>query len=321
MDSPLVSVIVPAYNAEKYIVETLDSIVAQKYSNWECIVVDDGSTDNTLRLVKEYGDDRFVSLTQPNSGGPARPRNVGIEAARGEYVFIFDSDDIMLPGKIQKTLAALQKYPKAGLFFSNFQEIDEDGSVIKSDFLKGEFDYFHEKVKFKNEPVFIDDALLFDCLVRNNFIGTSSVCIRHELLDQGFRFDEELKNSDDRLMWFNLSKHHGAVFYPKPLHQYRKRGSSISGKGFLGRAESKIKALKKALLLCESKRQGRIIIRQIASDYSSYAYALRKQGDFKESLKAGLESYITQPNTAALIHCLKALLAMMGLKEKRAIGD
>ena len=318
--APKASIIIPAYNAEKYIVATLESIVDQSFTDWECIVIDDGSLDATATIVDCFPDSRVKLIRQPNSGGPAGPRNIGLSAARGEYIFIFDSDDIMLANKIQASVQALDKYLDAALLFTNFEEIDESGAVIKEDFLIGEFDYFHQYVKYDSDPVYISSDCLFDCLVRNNFIGTSSVVLRKSKLLATDVFNEELKNSDDRLFWFTLAKRCNGVFIPKKYHQYRKRGDSISGKGFIGRAESKIKALKMALLLCDVEQHKQCIRRQISRDYATYSFALRRQSKLKMAAQAAIKSFIEVPNVPALKHFLISVLSVFSVTKKRSIG-
>ena len=113
METPLVSIIIPTFNRAHLIGETLDSIMAQTYTNWECIIVDDGSTDNTSEIVGGYveKDPRFQYHHRPKDrlpGGNAA-RNYGFEVSKGEYVNWFDSDDIMLPDFLQKKIDLIQK--------------------------------------------------------------------------------------------------------------------------------------------------------------------------------------------------------------------
>src|SRR5690606_3082381 len=114
---PKASIVIPAYNAGAYITRTLDSILSQSLEDFECLVIDDGSTDNTAELVNSYQDQRIRLFRQANSGGPAAPRNVGLENARADYIFIFDSDDIMLPDKLKITVAALDAHLDVDMAF------------------------------------------------------------------------------------------------------------------------------------------------------------------------------------------------------------
>jgi glycosyltransferase involved in cell wall biosynthesis len=118
---PRVSVIVPAFNAERFIRETLDSVLAQNYPSLEIIVVDDGSTDETAHQVLSYGP-AVKYLRERNSGGAARPRNVGLQVATGELIAFLDADDVMKPGRIAREVDFLCSRPDVGLVFSNYRD-------------------------------------------------------------------------------------------------------------------------------------------------------------------------------------------------------
>ncbi|KAB2867528.1 MAG: glycosyltransferase family 2 protein, partial [Bacteroidales bacterium] len=100
--SPLISVIIPTYNAERFIIETLTSVINQSYTHWECIIIDDGSTDSTKEIIDEYckADNRIKYYYQKNSG-PSVARNVGVKIALGEYIQFLDSDDVLLPERFE----------------------------------------------------------------------------------------------------------------------------------------------------------------------------------------------------------------------------
>ncbi len=122
-----VSVIIPAYNGDRYIGEAIDSILAQTYRDYEIIVVDDGSTDNTRQVVKQYGD-RIQYLSQINQG-VAASRNLGLKVSQGEYVAFLDQDDIFLPHKLASQVALLEQDPSLGMVNSGWQIVNEQGEV------------------------------------------------------------------------------------------------------------------------------------------------------------------------------------------------
>ena len=124
---PLVSVVVATYNRADLISETLDSILNQTYKIFELIVVDDGSSDNTEEIVKNYSDSRLKYIKTDNWGGPARPRNIGIRESKGEYIAFCDNDDLWEKNKLEKQLDII-KNNNAGLCFCNHY--------------KGRFSYF-----------------------------------------------------------------------------------------------------------------------------------------------------------------------------------
>ena len=127
-DSPLVSIIMPLYNAEPYLVETFDSVLSQAYKNWELIVVEDCSSDASLRLAKEYENkDRRISV-YPNEHnvGAAKSRNTGIEHVSGDFVAFMDADDAWLPDKLDHQLAYMRDCG-LGMCFTSYETIESDG--------------------------------------------------------------------------------------------------------------------------------------------------------------------------------------------------
>ena len=127
----LVSIITSTYNSSKFLSETINSVLEQTYFNWEWIIVDDCSSDNTQAIIKTLvkKDERvkFFS-TENNSGGPAKPRNIGLEKARGKYVSFLDSDDVWMPEKIEKQIEEIGDYDG---ICSNFNIIDSDSKHQK----------------------------------------------------------------------------------------------------------------------------------------------------------------------------------------------
>ncbi|HHQ4611733.1 TPA: glycosyltransferase family 2 protein, partial [Aeromonas veronii] len=131
---PLVSVVIPLYNAENYIEETLLSIADQTYSNYEVIVVDNASTDSSLDIVNKVAK-KFNNMTvitcSSNSGGPAKPRNLGIQAANGKYVAFLDSDDVWYPDKLVKQVD-LMNGSNFDFVGSRMTAVDDTGNILTS---------------------------------------------------------------------------------------------------------------------------------------------------------------------------------------------
>ena len=129
-NNKLISVIVPAYNAEKYIGKCIDSVLAQTYRDWELISVDDGSQDGTLGILKRYAkaDCRIRVIRQVENQGPGIARNTGIAEAKGKYVVFIDSDDY-----IEKDYFQLLSEHDEDVVFINVRNVDEEGRVLKED--------------------------------------------------------------------------------------------------------------------------------------------------------------------------------------------
>lgn len=126
----LVSIITPCYNAEKFISETIESVMSQTYTEWEMIIVDDCSTDNSANIVKQYqsNDNRIKYFcTEKPSGSPTLPRNIGIQNAKGRYIAFLDADDIFMPTKLENQVKIFTK-ENVGIVFSNYEKISYDGT-------------------------------------------------------------------------------------------------------------------------------------------------------------------------------------------------
>lgn len=126
---PLISIITPCYNAGYFISQSIESVMAQSFQNWELIIIDDHSKDNTLAIVQSYcdKDTRIRCLqTEYPSGSPTVPRNLGIKVAKGRYIAFLDSDDAWLPNKLEEQLKAFED-PKVAIVFSNYEKIDQNG--------------------------------------------------------------------------------------------------------------------------------------------------------------------------------------------------
>ena len=131
----MVSIITPCYNASFFISGTIESVLAQTYQNWELLIVDDCSTDDSAEVIQKYvnADSRIKYFkTEQPSGGPTGPRNVAIHEANGRYIAFLDSDDVWLPNKLQDQITVFNRSSKnVALVYSNYEKMDEDGCCGK----------------------------------------------------------------------------------------------------------------------------------------------------------------------------------------------
>ena len=263
-----ISIIIPAYNAGAYIGRALDSIVSQSFVDFEIIVVDDGSTDNTRDVVSTYSDSdcRVIYYWQEGSGGPASPRNKGLQFATCDYIAIFDADDIMLPGKLEKQYAFFAKNPDVALIFSNYEEIDEDDHVIAHDCLYRSEEF--QKIirnKTKDNGYRFYSTEIVDHLLKHNFIPTSSVIVKKEIIRAVGGFDENLKNSDDHDMWLKILQRNDCACIDVVLHQYRVRDGNISSRNIERLLDGRSSVLERYVDLARSENTKYLIRRKIAS--------------------------------------------------------
>ncbi len=275
------SVVIPVYNGEKYIEDTLTSLLEQDYQDKEIIIVDDGSTDGTAdvvaALVAKYPIIRYERID--NSGGPAKPRNIGLNLAQGEVVFLFDADDIALPGKLSSAMAVFKLEPSVGMLSTNFSMVD--ASAEKTVRYRMIDDYYTLQGvlgrKIFDAAYFIESSDAFSAIIKTNFIGTSSVAIRKSLLVKIGGFDETLRHIDDREMWFRAVYATNLAYIETPCHLYRNHPDGISHKRSVLQAEERIIAAKKLVKLPKSKQAVKNLDQFISINY--YALGIHFLGE------------------------------------------
>lgn len=128
--NPKVSVIIPLYNKENYILDCLRSLESQDFSNWECLIVDDGSVDASIKIVESFiaGSEKSWRILTKSNGGASSARNVGIRAAEGEFIALLDADDVWLPTKLSKQLSFFEKNQDVHLLLTNYVIFSQNGS-------------------------------------------------------------------------------------------------------------------------------------------------------------------------------------------------
>jgi glycosyltransferase involved in cell wall biosynthesis len=211
-NSPKVSVIIPTYNCARYIVQTVESVFAQTYADFELIVIDDGSTDNTRDLLAPYiAANRLIYLHQQNAGESVA-RNNGIRHAHGEYIAFLDSDDWWTPDKLALQVPALDAAPQAVMAYTYSFAVDNDGQPIR--FRGG------------NRMSWGQPGLheMFETLVVGNVIANpNTVLARTAALLQTTLFDEEIEWGEDWRLWLQLAQMGPFLFTPAETACYRMR--------------------------------------------------------------------------------------------------
>src|SRR5689334_3239678 len=224
-----VSVVMPVHNAAPYVEMAVQSALASDLRQLEVIVVDDGSEDQSAAIVEAISDPRVVLVRTPPSGGPSRPRNIGIARAKAPYVAFLDADDLIKPDKLSTAVAALEQHPHAAFAFADFESVDENDALLKASFLSG----YEALTTLTAAPTsggwhLIRQQQLARALVRENFIGTSGVVARTAIVAKIGAFDEQLKYSEDRDLWFRLAHSYDALYRDRVGHSYRIRTGSLT---------------------------------------------------------------------------------------------
>jgi len=208
----LISIITPVYNSEKYISDTIDSVLAQTYTNWEMIIADDGSKDKSAEIIKKYTDSRIKYFKLETNSGAAIAQNKALEKAKGNYIAFLDSDDIWKPEKLEKQLRFMIE-KDIGFSFTGYEILGDK----------------------KNKIIKVPDTLNYDQFMKNTIIGTLTVMLSRKHVGD-VRFVNVMKDHDS-MTWAKLLRK-GTIAYGlnESLAYYRKVKGSISN--------NKIKAAK-----------------------------------------------------------------------------
>ena len=224
-----VSVIVPTYNCAAYIREALESVLAQTYRDFEVIVVDDGSADDTQAVLAPFGT-RITYVPQENRGAAAA-RNTGIRLAKGDLVAFLDADDLWMPLFLEREVGALGRFPHAALAFAEGYQIDHGGQIWRSTLPTAPEAFWGWIRDLGNPSVGAVEGQMYKELLMRNFIrAPSAVTVRKACLERTAGFDEKLAGEDYSL-WLQLARRHTFVFVNMPLYKYRMRPDSKSGDG------------------------------------------------------------------------------------------
>lgn len=269
MKQPLVSVVIPTYNRAYCLKRTIDSALQQTYENVEVIVVDDGSTDDTAALVeREFGDDSRVRyLTQPNQG-VATARNTGLNASRGEFIALLDSDDVWRPWKVAVQVAVLERFPQAGMVWTDMEAIDAAGRTLEAKHLRtmyGAYRWFSNGELFSESYPLKDIAPrltdvdpetrvycgdIFSQIALGNLVHTSTVLLRRERLEKIIGFDIDLTPVGEDYDFHLRTCREGPVAFVdiSSIRYQREFGDQLTQPGYsLAFAQSHLKTVMRTL--------------------------------------------------------------------------
>lgn len=201
------SIIVPLYNKAPYVRKALDSILSQTYTDWECIVINDGSSDNSLKVVKNFVDEfkiydlRCKILDQKNAG-VAAARNNGVKASKGEYVCFLDADDWWEPTFLEETDRLVKEYPDAGIYCTNYIYFKPGKTQVALKLARGYMNY---------PKAYLDGPMP---------IWTGATCMPRRVFDEMGGFPVGVKLGEDFLLWAKTVLHYKIAFCEKPLAYY-----------------------------------------------------------------------------------------------------
>jgi glycosyltransferase involved in cell wall biosynthesis len=201
-----VTVLMPVFNGERYLIEAMDSIISQTYKNFEFLIIDDGSTDNSVKIINEYDDSRIRLIHNTENIGLIETLNKGISLATGTYIARMDCDDISLPERLEKQVRYMEQHPDIGVCGTALKLIDQN--------VEWHFAMDHDFLKCK---------LLF-----TNNIAHPTVMIRKKVLEN-IKY-EKYEHAEDYHLWVTLSDKTKLANLPEVLLKYRQHPNQISNK-------------------------------------------------------------------------------------------
>ncbi|MDN5940438.1 MAG: glycosyltransferase [Nitrospira sp.] len=212
---PRVSIIIPAYNCARYIGRALDSVCAQTYKDYEILVVDDGSTDDTKDVVMQYG--RKVTYLYQQNRGVSAARNHAISKSSGELLAYLDADDMWYPEKLERQVAFLDAHHECGMIHSEISVINEQDEIL--------YVRFNQETKRS-----VPQGYCIEALLRCSHIQTLTVVERRNYFERAGVFDERLPIAQDYLHWIMIAAGgQGVGYLAEPLGKYRWRTGSLMG--------------------------------------------------------------------------------------------
>ena len=213
--SPSVSVLMAVYNYEGFISESIESILSQSFTDFEFVIVDDASTDNTANIIKSYKDPRIVFIQNQENIGQTRSLNKGLKVAKGKYIARIDGDDIALENRLSKQVEFLDRNPAVGVVGAWLEAIDENNKLIR----RSKYPILPNVLR-----LLILNILHWPCLTH------PSVMIRKDALDDVGFYDEKYSISQDYDLWLRITRKYLARNIPEVLMRYREHSSSLSRK-------------------------------------------------------------------------------------------
>jgi glycosyltransferase involved in cell wall biosynthesis len=213
VSDPLVSIITPVYNGEQFLLEAIESALAQTYQNFELLIVNDGSTDNSKAIITNYLNNTKIRYFEQQNAGVAAARNLALRNANGKYIGFLDQDDLWLPDKLSTQIRFLETNPEIAFVHSRQSYIQADGTPIA--------DYAKDWVSDLHGKCFIE-------LFKRNRIAVLTVLLRKDVIDEIGFFNETVSRVDDYELWLRICSKYPIGFQDEKLALYRCHDTNAS---------------------------------------------------------------------------------------------
>jgi glycosyltransferase involved in cell wall biosynthesis len=266
---PLVSILIPCYNAEKYIAETIDSVISQTYTNWECIIVDDHSTDNSVEIVEQYCRQypEKIRLCRNPRKGACAARNVAFEKSKGEYIQYLDADDLLSSNKIEEQIKLFKKYGdktitncRWGRFIDNPSEVKWEHQIINHNY---------------DNPIY----WLSDSWMGNGMAANCSWLTPRQLIEKAGSWDESLTINQDGEFFCRVLVQAETIKFCKSVGVYYRSGLNDSITQKKNTSKTKAESLLKSFQSYErvlSLKDNEIVRKAIGNNYLNFMYRFYK---------------------------------------------
>jgi len=243
-----VSVVIATYNMGRYLPGAVESALAQSYPKVDVWIVDDGSTDDTPAVVRQWSGDPRVHVHRQANGGQARAKNQGVILSRGRFIAFLDADDVWLPEKLARQMPLFAGRPEVGVVYSDYERMDADGRPLPTGVNR-----MHRG--------WVSGALLID-----NFVPFPAAVVRRACFERHEAFDESLAMGIDYDLWLRLSAHYKFDFIPEATVRYRIWSGQMS-KNYRQRYDSAIDIMQRFLAQNEGVVDSAVVRRAWAHTY------------------------------------------------------
>ncbi len=286
---PLVSVIIPAYNSERFIPCSVTSAINQTYPNIEILIIDDGSTDDTEEAVQRLSDSTVHYIKQVNSG-PSVARNHGVRQSKGKYIAFLDVDDMWEPSKVAEQVTFFENNNGLSIVATGYTRCDTELRPI-------------ENVSLKNKKI-----IPFRLLLEKNRLLTSSIMVKKSTLDTSGLFKEEIEFGEDWDLWVRIAQLGKIGYIQTPLCKYRVHGAGLTGKLSDKNMSDWLGVIEQNRQRSNSWYDRTITYRKSLSWYFyNYAYLERMKGGEGSKIKL-IKSVIIWPFAIRTLRAIKRLL-------------
>lgn len=271
MNQPLVSILLPAYNAELFIISALESILNQTYSNLEIIVINDGSTDNTEQIINTLTDDRIKLINNDNNLGLIKTLNKGIDFCNGKYIARMDADDISYPTRIEKQVSTMEENPSVGIcgtWFETYTNNEPTG---------------HSKYPANNDEIQINQ------LHKISLCHGTAIFKKQVLLDN--KFDSDFAHAEDFELWSRIKNCTKMKNIQEVLYRVNRHGENVSIKNQAIQENNTIRIIQKQLNEISgeeiTKEQVRLYVQLCYSNFNLSTLEIEQIGQLNKILKNG----------------------------------